>query len=403
MIMKKNEKEIEELLTRGVERIYPSTDAFRVVLEKKKFTIYHGIDPTAPTLHIGHGVVLKKLRDFQRLGHNVILLIGDFTAMIGDPTDKTATRKQLTREEVLANCRNYQKQASQFLDFDDKKNPVQIRFNSEWIDALTVKEFLALAGEFTAHQFLARDMFRKREEEGKDIHLNELLYPLFQGYDSVAMDVDVEIGGNDQTFNMLIGRDMMKHRGKEKFVMTIKLLVDPSGKKMGKTEGNMITLDDAPEEMYGKVMAWGDGMIVGGFELCTDVSMEEVHAIAQQLRREEVNPRDVKMQLAREIVTLYHGAAAAKKAEAAFVATFQKHETPDEVVSCKLSVHSLSIVDLLVQVKLAASKGEVRRLIEQKGVKINGKVIDDAQAIVKLSKKGILVQKGKRHFIRVSS
>lgn len=399
--MKKNEKAIEELLTRAVEHIYPSADFFRATIEKKKLTIYHGIDPTAPTLHIGHGVVLKKLRDFQRLGHKIILLIGDFTAMIGDPTDKTATRKQLTREEVLANCRNYQKQAARFLDFDDKKNPVQLRFNSEWTDALTIKEFVELAGEFTVHQFLARDMFRKREEEGKDIHINELLYPLFQGYDSVAMDVDMEIGGNDQTFNMLIGRDMMKRRGKEKFVLTTKLLVDPTGKKMGKTEGNMITLEDAPEDMYGKVMAWGDGMIVGGFELCTDVPMEEVHAIAQQLRREEVNPRDVKMRLAGEIVALYHGAAGAKKAEAAFVTTFQKHETPEEVESLKLKVKSIGIGDLLVQAKLAASKGEARRVIEQKGVKVDGKVIDDAQAIIKLSKKGVLIQKGKRHFVRV--
>ncbi len=399
--MKKNEKAITELLTRAVEHIYPSTDAFRATLEKKKLTIYHGIDPTAPTLHIGHGVVLKKLRDFQNLGHKIILLIGDFTAMIGDPTDKTTMRKQLTREEVLANCRNYQKQASRFLDFDDKKNPVQLRFNSEWTDALTIKEFVELAAEFTVHQFLARDMFRKREEEGKDIHINELLYPLFQGYDSVALDVDAEIGGNDQTFNMLIGRDMMAHRGKEKFVMTTKLLVDPTGKKMGKTEGNMITLEDAPEEMYGKVMAWGDGMIVGGFELCTDVPMEEVHAIAQQLRREEVNPRDVKMRLAREIVALYHGVSAAKKAEAAFVKTFQKHETPDEVVSCTLLMHSLSIIDLLAQTKLVTSKGEARRLVEQRGVKVDGKVIDDVSAVIQLSKKGVLIQKGKRHFVRV--
>ncbi|MDO8582066.1 MAG: tyrosine--tRNA ligase [bacterium] len=401
--MKKQDKSIEELLTRAVEHIYPSADFFRVALEKKKLTIYHGIDPTGTTLHIGHGVVLKKLRDLQRLGHTIILLIGDFTAQIGDPTDKLAVRKQLTREQVLTNCRNYQKQASTFLDFNSKTNPVTVRFNSEWTSALTPEELTAIASEFTVQQFLERDMFQERLKAGKPIHVHEFLYPLFQGYDSVAMDVDMEVGGNDQTFNMLIGRDMMARRGKEKFVMTLKLLADPTGKKMGKTEGNMITLEDAPEEMYGKVMAWGDGMIVGGFELCTDVPMDEVHAIAQQLRREDINPRDVKMRLAREIVTLYHGAGSTKKAEAAFVQTFQKHETPDDIKELRIKNHELGITDLLVKTGLATSKGEARRLIEQGGVKVDGKVVEDAQAIIKPSKKGILVQKGKRYFVRVSS
>ncbi|MBI4262640.1 tyrosine--tRNA ligase [Candidatus Uhrbacteria bacterium] len=402
--MKKNtQSEIHELLTRGVERIYPSTEALQAALESgKKLRLYNGIDPTAPTLHIGHGIILKKLRDFQRLGHEVIMLIGDFTAQIGDPTDKLATRKQLTKEEVLENCRKYREQVAKFLDFKSTKNPVQLRFNSEWTNALTPEELTAIASEFTVQQFLERDMFQDRMKAGKPIHIHEFLYPLFQGYDSVAMDVDMEVGGNDQTFNMLIGRDMQKRRGKEKFVFAMKLLVDPTGKKMGKTEGNMITLNDTPEDMYGKVMAWGDRMIVGGFELCTDVPMEEVREVEAALGG-GTNPRDLKARLAREIVTLYHGAPAAKKAEAAFISTFQKHETPAEIPNIQLPISNIPLSDLLVKVKFAASKGEAKRVVEQGGVKVDGKVIEDINAVVKISKKGVLVQKGKRYFVRVVS
>ncbi len=402
--MKKNtQSEITELLTRGVERIYPSTEALHAALESgKKIRIYNGIDPTAPTLHIGHGIILKKLRDFQRLGHEVIMLIGDFTAQIGDPTDKLATRKQLTRAEVLENCRKYREQASKFLDFKSAKNPVQLRFNSEWLDGLNARDMLEIASEFTVNQFLARDMFQKRIADKKEIHIHEFMYPLFQGYDSVAMDVGMEVGGNDQTFNMLIGRDMQKRRGKEKYVFAMKLLVDPTGKKMGKTEGNMITLEDTPEDMYGKVMAWGDGMIIGGFELCTDVPMEEVREIEAELGG-GANPRDAKARLAREIVTLYHGAPAAKKAEAAFVSTFQKKETPENIVELRIKNKELGITNLLVEAKLAASRSEARRVVEQGGAKVDGRVVEDVNAVVKITKKGVLIQKGKRYFVRVKN
>lgn len=406
----KNTTAIDELLTRGVERIYPSTEALAVALKSgKKLRLYNGIDPTAPTLHIGHGIILKKLRDFQRLGHEVIMLIGDFTGQIGDPTDKLATRKQLTREEILANCRKYKEQASKFLDFKSTKNPVQLRFNSEWSDPLSARDVLEIAAEFTVNQFLARDMFKKRIADKKEIHIHEFLYPLFQGYDSVGMDVDMEVGGNDQTFNMLIGRDMQKRRGKEKYVFAMKLLVDPTGKKMGKTEGNMITLDDASEKMYEKVMMWGDEMIVSGFELCTDVPIEEVQAIEKELKDGKTNPRDVKMHLAREIVTLYHGAVAAKKAEENFRKVFQAKGIPDGIrnvvfgnsTSISTSSSTSTITTLLVETELVASKSEARRVVEQGGVKVDNKVVRDANAIVKVSKKGVVIQKGKRDFARV--
>src|SRR3989344_3737264 len=237
--------QIEALLTRGVEAVYPSKDFLRkLLLSGKQLTLYNGIDPTGPTLHIGHGITLHKLAQFQKLGHKIILLIGDFTAMIGDPTDKLATRVKQTKEQVLENAKLYRNQASHFLEFGGG-NPAELRYNSEWWSKMTYADGLELASNLTHSQMIKRDMFQKRIEEGKDLFMHELSYPMMQGYDSVAMDVDGEVGGNDQTFNMLVGRDLMKKRmNKEKFVVSTKLLVDPTGKKMGKTEGNMVAFTD---------------------------------------------------------------------------------------------------------------------------------------------------------------
>ena len=253
-------KKIEELLSRGVEHVYPSREALEhVLMSSRKIRLYSGIDPTGK-LHIGHLALLRKLRQFQDLGHEVIILIGDFTAAIGDPTDKTAARKSLTRQQVLANAQNYKEQISKILDF--KKSNVKFLYNSEWINVLKPVDLLEIASNFTVARFLERDMFQKRAQEGRDILLHEFLYPLFQSYDSIAMDVDLEVGGNDQSFNMLRGRDLMKKmKNKEKFVMALKLLADPSGKKMGKSEGNFIALDDSPKEIFGKIMSWPDSLI----------------------------------------------------------------------------------------------------------------------------------------------
>jgi tyrosyl-tRNA synthetase len=388
-----DEKKIKEILTRGVENVYPSREEFEKALRSgKQLKIYNGIDPTGPTLHLGHGVVLLKLRELQDLGHKIILLIGDFTGMIGDPTDKTATRKRLTRKEVLANCKNYAKQAGKILDM----RKVEVKYNSRWLGKLKAGDFLELGAGITVQRLLERDMFQKRISEGKPIYLHEFIYPLMQGYDSVAMDVDAEVGGNDQTFNMLVGRDLMKSlKHKEKYVLTIKLLVDPTGKKMGKTEGNMVTLEDSAEDMYGKVMSWPDTLMPVAFEICTRVPMEEIKNILAG------DPRDAKMRLAREIVSLYRSPKEAAAAEENFVRIFQKKEVPEEVAEYRMQNAKCGIIDLLVQCKLAESKSEAKRLVEQGGVKVGDKVIDDINAIVEIPAEGVLIQKGKRHFVRV--
>src|SRR3989338_8564461 len=251
-----DEEKVDELLKRGVENIFPNFNFLKSKMIKgERVTLYLGIDPTCPTLHIGHAIPLAKLGKFQRLGHQVILLMGDFTAMIGDPTDKTATRKKLTHEEVMNNLKEYQNQASKFISFSGE-NPAQFKFNSEWLGEMKFKDVLEITSLVTVEQMMKRDMFARRSQEGKPTYVHELMYPLMQGYDSVAMNVDGEVGGNDQTFNMLVGRDLMKTlKNKEKFVITTKLLVDSSGGKMGKTEGNMVALDQTAEDMFGAVMS----------------------------------------------------------------------------------------------------------------------------------------------------
>jgi tyrosyl-tRNA synthetase len=391
---------IHEFLTRGVENVYPNREFLEARLkEGKKLSMYLGIDPTGPTLHVGHAIPLLKLKQFQELGHQVILLVGDFTGMIGDPTDKTALRKRLTREEVLRNASLYKKQASKFLDFNGG-NKALLQYNSSWLSKMNFEDVVNLASNFTVQQMLERDMFEKRLKENRPIYLHEFFYPLMQGYDSVAMDVSGEIGGNDQTFNMLTGRTLMKQlHNKEKFVMTTKLLVDTTGKKMGKTEGNMLTMLDDEFEMFGKVMSWTDEMILSGFELCTLVSMLEVEQIKKSLL-EGINPRDIKMRLAREIVTLYHGKDAAEQAAINFENTFKKGGVPEDMKDVSVSQGSL-LVDILLTEGLVESKSDFRRLVGEGAVTIHGtevKITDPNTSI----KESITVKIGKRRFIKIS-
>ncbi len=393
-----NPEAIEAFLTRGVERVFPSADFLRARLaEGKPLTMYFGIDPTGPSLHLGHAINLRKLRAWQDLGHKVVLLIGDFTAMIGDPTDKAAARKALSREEVLANAASYKEQAGKILDFGGE-NPVELRYNSEWLAKMAFADVVGLASHFTVQQMLERDMFEKRLEEGKPIHMHEFLYPLMQGHDSVALKTDGEIGGNDQSFNMLAGRDLVRAvLGKEKFVVAMKLLTDPTGKKMGKSEGNMIALGDSPEDMYGKVMSWPDGMIMSGFEILTDLSSTDLRVISRGLSSETLNPRDAKDQLARQIVTQFHGPEAAAVAAEGFVKLFQKHETPEDMPELKLAGPT-KVVDALVASAAVTSKSDARRQIEQGGVKVDGNTVTDVEAEVA---PGSILQKGKRHFVKL--
>ena len=394
MAVSKDKKKIEHLLERGVENVYPSKGFLESLLKKgKQISLYLGIDPTGPDLHIGHSIQLRKLREFQDLGHKVILLIGDFTAMIGDPTDKSAARVRQTRDEVLSNAAKYKEQASKILNFDGD-NPVEVKYNSEWLGKMSFADVVELSSHFTVQQMLERDMFDNRMKEGKPIYMHEFMYPLMQGHDSVAMDIDGELGGNDQMFNMLAGRTLMKATsGKEKFVITNKLIEDPTGKKMGKSEGNMITLSDSSDEMFGKIMSWTDGMIVGGFELLTDSDVSEI----EDALKGGMNPREVKARLASEVVAFYfdedEGAAASDR----FDQLFQKKEVPDDVAEVSIK-GSMNIIDVLVETELAKSKSEARRLIDGKGVKVNEVAVENYDHEVL---KGALIQKGKRHFVRV--
>ena len=388
---------IQEILDRGVERVYPSREALEKALKSgKKLKFYAGFDPSAKSLHIGNAIQLAKLSQLQEAGHEVIFLIGDFTGMIGDPSGKAAARQQLDRAAVKANAKLWKKQASAWISFSGR-NAAEVKYNSKWYDKMSVEDFIRLGSNFTVQQMIIRDMFQERLKEEKPIYLHEFLYPLIQGYDSVAMEIDGEVGGNDQTFNMLAGRDLVKAlTGKEKFVITSKLLVDSEGKKMGKTTGNIVNLDETPENMYGQIMAWPDSILSIAFELCTKLSYQEVKKVQERLRDTTLNPRDFKMKLAHEITKIYHGDKKADAAEAHFVKTIQKKETPDEMETVKIKASN--IIEVLVEAKLASSKSEARRLLEQKGIKVNGEIITDANYEISTSS---VVQKGKREYRRI--
>jgi tyrosyl-tRNA synthetase len=325
--------------------------------------------------------------------------------MIGDPTDKKATRKKLDRETIEHNLKNYKKQAGAYIDFGGE-NPAVVKYNNDWLGKLTFADLIEVAANFTVGQMIVRDMFQERIKADKPIHLHEFLYPLAQGFDSVAMDVDGEVGGNDQTFNMLCGRDLQKAmQNKEKFVLTTKLLTDDQGKKMGKTEGNIVFLNEGPSEMYGQVMSWVDGVILNAFELCTNLPMAEI-VVMRESMKSGANPRDFKMRLALEITKINHGEQLALEAQESFIKTVQHKELPDEIEEAYLPVASYKLADLLVEVKLAPSKSEARRLIEQGGVRLAHGQAEletekDVAADVLVTKEGLLIQRGKRQFLRV--
>lgn len=377
----------EELLTRGVAKLIPEQLAKEKIVSGKKLRVYLGIDPTGAKLHLGHAVPLRKLQAFADAGHHVIFVVGSFTAMIGDPSGRDDQRETLTKEQVEKNFQTYKKQASKILDF--KK--VEVRYNHEWLENLTQLELAKIASCFTKQQLEQRDMFERREQEGKPISALEMLYPLYVGYDSVVLDVDCEIGGTDQEFNMLAGRTLQKVYGKrEKFIITTKLIEGTDGRKMSKTYNNCIYLEDSPNEMFGKVMSIKDELMETYFECCTHVL---VHGYKQILRG---NPRDAKARLASEIVALYHGKPAADAAQKEFENVFQKGRLPTDMLEVKVKKGSL-LIDVLVEHKLVASKSEVRRLIEQKGIHLNDRIVDSIDAKVE---KGI-VKVGKRKFLKL--
>lgn len=396
---------LQELLDRYTEKVYPSREKLVDALRSRQLTIYHGVDPTAPQLHFGHATNFLLLKGLQNLGHTVVLLIGDFTARIGDPTGKSQTRKSLTSKEVLDNSKTYREQAGKILDFSSKKNPVLIRFNSTWLQKLIFEDMLRLAAHATVQQMIQRDMFQERIRAGKEIYVHEFLYPLMQGYDSVAMNVDGEVGGSDQTFNMLVGRDLVKaFLKKEKFVLTTPLLINPkTGKKlMSKSEGGYIALNDPPQEMYGKVMALPDEVVFSCLRLCTQVPLKEIAAIQESVQRGELSRRDAKAFLARESVRMYHGAERAEKAEKEFVRVFKEKQLPSNIPMVRVEAgKSWTIDSLLVRIKLASSRSDARRLIEQGGVKVDGLVLKDEKTPVSIHK-GMVIQVGKRKYAKIA-
>ena len=394
-----DEKLVDELLTRGVENVYPDREALKKkLMSGERLRLYCGFDPTAASLHIGHGIQIKKLEEFRRLGHEVIFLYGGFTAMIGDPTDKAQARKALTAAEVRKNMKGWKSQIRNIIDI----GKISFRDNYVWLAKLKFDDIIKLTSFFTAQQMLSREMFKVRIEEGKDLYLNEFMYPLMQAYDSVAMDVDLEIGGNDQMFNMLAGRTLMrKMRNKEKFVLTTKLLADPSGKKMGKTEGNMVALSDSPEDMFGKVMSWTDEMIAPALEIVTDVPMEMVRDVEAKLKDGSLNPRDAKLDLAYEVVKIYLGDKAAAAGRDHFKRVIQGKDKPEEIPEIKLDEAEIGVLDLFVKAGLAVSNGEVRRLIAEKGLKIDDNPVNSADLKVRIPAGGLLLQRGKRQFAKV--
>ena len=389
-----------EFLTKGAVDVIRKED-LKAKLEKSQKTgkplrVKFGADPTAPDIHIGHTVVIRKLKAFQDLGHTAIFLIGDFTGMIGDPSGKNVTRPPLSREEINANAETYKKQIFKILD----PEKTELRFNSEWMDKFDAADFVRLCSRITVKQILERDDFEKRMNEEKPISLHELLYPLVQGYDSVALESDVELGGTDQKFNLLVGRNLQREYDQEpQLIITTPLLEGTDGvDKMSKSLGNYIGIDEPPTEMFGKIMSISDELMWRYYELLTDKTPPEI----ETMKTSNENPRNLKVSLAKFIIKDFHSAEAAKAAEEDFIARFVKKEIPDEIEETSVSAGSYNLAEFLVLTNLASSKKEAKRLIEQGGVKLNSEKISDTNAEIELKDK-ILLQVGKRKFLKVKS
>ncbi|MGB7201056.1 MAG: tyrosine--tRNA ligase [Pyrinomonadaceae bacterium] len=366
----------------------------------KPLRVKLGLDPTAPDIHVGHTVVIRKLKAFQDLGHTVIFLIGDFTGMIGDPSGKNVTRPPLSREEINANAETYKRQMFKLLDPDK----TELRFNGEWMDKFTAADFVRLCAKTTVKQILERDDFEKRLGEQQPISLHELLYPLVQGYDSVALESDVELGGTDQKFNLLMGRNLQREFTQEpQVIMTTPLLEGLDGvQKMSKSLDNYIGIDEPANEMFGKVMSISDELMWRYYELLTDLTQSEISVLRSQIEQGE-NPRNIKVSLAKSIIKDFHSQTDADAAEDDFNRRFVQKEVPEEIEEKQVAAGNRKLADLLVATGLASSKGEARRLIEQGGVKVNGEKASAANAEIMIDDDGVLLQVGKRKFLRIKS
>lgn len=396
-----------EIIKRGTVEIIPENELVnklrKSIQQNRPLQIKLGLDPTAPDIHLGHTVVLQKLRQFQELGHQIIIILGDFTGRVGDPTGKTETRKQLSEADVLANAQTYKEQIFKVLD----AQKTQVRFNSEWLAPLNFAEIIRLAACTTVARMLERDDFSKRFRDNLPISIHEFFYPLMQGYDSVALQADVELGGNDQKFNLLMGRTLQKEFGQEpQIALTMPILEGLDGvHKMSKSLGNYIGIDESPRDMYGKTMSIADELMVRYFELVTTVTLEELHELEAGWQGGTIHPRDLKMRLAREIVTMYHGSEAAQAAEAEFKNIFQKKELPDEipevvVTAADLEAGKIWLPKLMALASLTASNGEARRLITQGAVTVGDTKVTDVNFQVE-PVEGLIIKAGKRKFAQI--
>ncbi len=388
-------KKIEWLLTRGVDKIYPTKEALKqLLLSGKKLRLYQGFDPTGDKLHIGHMVGFRKHRQWQDLGHEVIFLVGDGTGQAGDPSGKSKSREKFfTAEELRNNSKSYLAQASKIVRFDGP-NPIKILYNGDWLNKLRLLDILNIAGHFSVQQLIERDMFQDRMKKGESINLREFLYPLLQGYDSVAMEVDLELGGSDQTFNMLTGRTLLKvMKNKEKFVMTMPLLADSKGVKIGKSEGNVIGLTDEPSDLFGKMMSLSDDTIISVFNLLTDIPQKEIDSF--DIKK---NPLDLKKRAAKAVIAQLYSEKEATDAEKSFESTFAKGGVPEAVPEVVVAKGVL-FVDVLLGQNIVSSKSEFRRLVEEGAVANmdNGKKIESPGAQISSG----VYKIGKRRFLKI--
>jgi tyrosyl-tRNA synthetase len=392
-----SENKISDVLSRGVVDVIQKDELAKKLKSGKQLRVKLGIDPSGADLHIGHMVVIKKLKEFQDLGHKIILLFGNFTGQIGDPTGKMETRQAKTQEQLEKNAEKYLDQVSKLLDTDK----VEVRRNAEWLSELNFADVINLSSCFTVAQMMERDMFQERESKNLPISMHEFLYPLMQGYDSVALKADIELGGTDQTFNLLAGRTIQKaYSQPPQDILTVPILEGTDGVvKMGKSENNYIAVDDEPNEMYGKVMSIPDKLIVKYFELATNVPTGELEEINKMLGAGE-NPMNLKKRLAREIIEIYHSKEAGESAEANFTKVFSEHKLPDDMPEKKAQQAQMNIVDLLMWTELVPSKSQARRLVEQGAVKIDDKKVESVDSEIDLSGEKVL-QVGKRRFIKV--
>ncbi|MDY5064158.1 MAG: tyrosine--tRNA ligase [Succinivibrio sp.] len=389
------EKALREI-ARGAEEIIPLDELKKKLESGRQLTIKLGMDPTAPDIHLGHTVILNKLRTFQKLGHKIVLIIGDFTASIGDPSGKNATRPELPREQIIENAKTYAEQAFKILD----KDLTEIRYNSEWCEKLGAAGTIKLASKLTVARMLERDDFSKRFASQQPIAIHEFLYPLFQGYDSVAIKSDVELGGTDQKFNLLMGRELQKDAGMEpQCVLMMPLLVGLDGVvKMSKSKHNYIGVTEAPKEMFGKIMSISDDLMWSYYDLLSFKNVDEIKAVHDKCNSGEMNPRDAKIELGREIVARYHGEEAANAAVEGFNSQFAKGALPEDIP--EVTVTSTTIPNLLKDAGLCASTSDAMRMIKQSAVKCDGKVITDKSAPVE--KGSAIWQVGKRRFAKVT-